>query len=61
MEEKSRGQKTNEILKDFPDAGGEKNWIEDYEHENGFYQHVCRQCSFRFYGHKRRTICKTCK
>jgi hypothetical protein len=37
-----------------------RNWVEDYEHENGNYLNFCGQCSRRFFGHKRRVICKEC-
>jgi hypothetical protein len=38
----------------------EKNWTEDYLHENGMYQNKCHECHELFFGHKRRVICKEC-
>lgn len=39
---------------------GNRNWIEDYPHENGKYQCRCYRCSELFFGHKRRVVCKLC-
>lgn len=41
-------------------ATDERNWTEDFSHENGEYQNLCIQCGCIFIGHKRRHICKVC-
>lgn len=41
-----------------PDA--QRDWTEDFPHENGRYQCHCVECGLMFYGHKRRHICKLC-
>lgn len=38
----------------------ERDWTEDFEHENGKYFCVCGQCKNIFIGHKRRVRCKLC-
>ena len=38
----------------------ERNWPEDYPHENGCYQNKCSMCGNLFLGMKRRPICKLC-
>lgn len=38
----------------------EKNWEEDFPHENGNYYNMCRDCGEQFLGHKRRQVCKEC-
>jgi len=38
----------------------ERNWPEDYLHENGCYQNKCKICGSFFLGHKRRPVCKVC-
>lgn len=38
----------------------EKDWTEDFEHENGMYQNRCRTCNGLFIGYKRRLTCKEC-
>ena len=38
----------------------EKNWTEDFSHENGNYMNNCIRCNDDFFGHKRRVICKVC-
>jgi hypothetical protein len=38
----------------------ERNWTEDFEHENGNYQCRCIECKNMFIGHKRRVVCKVC-
>lgn len=38
----------------------ERNWPEDYEHENGNYLNVCLTCKLAFRGHKRRVECRMC-
>jgi hypothetical protein len=41
-------------------ASSEKDWPEDFSHENGNYQNRCVRCEAVFLGHKRRVCCKTC-
>lgn len=38
----------------------EKDWIKDFEHENGNYTNVCIKCGYEFTGHKRRVVCHEC-
>lgn len=38
----------------------QKDWVEDFEMENGNYQSKCSCCHDFFIGHKRRFICKEC-
>jgi hypothetical protein len=38
----------------------EKDWKEDFQHENGNYECICCSCGDRFFGHKRRVQCKQC-
>lgn len=38
----------------------DRNWIEDFSHENGNYSNICILCNNRFLGHKRRVVCKKC-
>lgn len=38
----------------------ERNWTEDFAHENGQYERACFACNRTFVGHKRRIYCKTC-
>lgn len=38
----------------------EKDWPEDFQHENGDYQCHCIGCNGVFRGHKRRVMCKEC-
>ena len=38
----------------------ERDWVEDFPHENGNYTNKCVQCGELFSGHKRRTTCKLC-
>lgn len=37
-----------------------RNWLEDFDHENGTYQNTCVKCQATFVGHKRRVVCKIC-
>lgn len=39
----------------------ERNFPEDYSHENGNYRNICCLCKNEFKGHKRRVICKKCE
>jgi hypothetical protein len=43
-----------------PDMNDERNWVEDYDHENGRYLNPCQTCGKNFMGHKRRITCKMC-
>lgn len=36
------------------------DYIEDFPHENGRYEHQCVECNSIFIGHKRRRTCKVC-
>jgi hypothetical protein len=38
----------------------ERDWTEDFSHENGNYKNKCCECGLMFNGHKRRVICKKC-
>src|SRR5690242_8574154 len=38
----------------------DRDWLEDFEHENGQYQCICVMCGKSFIGHKRRTCCEIC-
>lgn len=38
----------------------ERDWEEDFSHENGNYQCECMDCGNTFFGHKRRVKCKIC-
>ena len=38
----------------------ERDWTEDFPHENGMYQNRCMDCGLLFFGHKRRVWCKLC-
>ena len=40
--------------------GNLRNYPEDFGHENGMYQTLCRGCGNFFLGHKRRFACKVC-
>jgi hypothetical protein len=37
-----------------------RSWPEDEGTENGNYEGTCASCNGRFFGHKRRAICKPC-
>ncbi len=37
-----------------------RNWREDFGHENGNYECWCNDCQKPFFGHKRRITCKAC-
>ncbi len=45
-----------------PSAAGasERDWPEDFSHENGNYQNQCVGCGEMFKGHKRRVVCRAC-
>ena len=38
----------------------DRDWVEDFTHENGNYMCHCVPCKKFFYGHKRRHCCKLC-
>lgn len=38
----------------------EKDWTEDFTHENGDYFNQCCECKETFRGHKRRVVCRKC-
>ena len=38
----------------------ERDWPEDFSHENGAYMNRCIHCSQTFTGYKRRVVCKVC-
>jgi hypothetical protein len=46
----------------FPESGEKKDrdWVEDFTHENGNYMNKCANCGEQFKGHKRRPLCKVC-
>jgi len=37
-----------------------RNWLEDFDHDNGCYENACVSCRATFFGHKRRVTCKIC-
>lgn len=39
----------------------DRNWPEDFAHENGQYVNRCIGCLFNFVGHKRRLMCRACR
>ena len=38
----------------------ERNYTEEFNHENGMYANICTECNNQFIGHKRRIVCKVC-
>jgi hypothetical protein len=38
----------------------ERDWKEDFAHENGNYTCICVTCKKQFIGHKRRVVCNVC-
>ena len=49
------------ILKDMIIGNdNKKNWVEDFEHENGMYENICLECKGHFIGDKHRKLCKEC-
>lgn len=38
----------------------ERDFTEDFGHENGNYECLCSTCRNTFVGHKRRVVCKVC-
>lgn len=52
-----------DLMRDTTDAvsgGTERDWPEDFPHENGNYVCRCVTCKQNFIGHKRRVQCKAC-
>lgn len=43
-----------------PEFNSPKNWVEDFNLENGNYICTCLICDHQFFGYKRRIICKEC-
>jgi hypothetical protein len=43
-----------------PFGDPERDWTEDFSHENGNYSCRCFQCGLTFVGHKRRVQCRKC-
>lgn len=41
-------------------AASQRDWVEDFSHENGQYSCTCAHCEKPFIGHKRRVECKEC-
>ncbi len=39
----------------------DRDWPEDFPHENGNYLRECLQCDLSFIGHKRRYVCRSCE
>ncbi len=39
----------------------DRDFTEDFIHENGLYECACSRCRSKFYGHKRRIACKVCE
>jgi len=39
----------------------ERDFPEDFKHENGNYECKCSYCGLTFIGHKRRVICRVCE
>jgi hypothetical protein len=52
--------KPNDIARVLGEVCSDKDWPEDFNHENGRYQCRCVVCGGMFYGHKRRVVCKEC-
>lgn len=42
------------------DTKPEKDWPEDFSHENGMYYCRCVSCKELFIGYKRRVVCREC-
>jgi len=41
-------------------AAAERDWKDDFPHDNGMYENTCYTCRNRFMGNKHRRICKAC-
>lgn len=45
----------------YPPEYSDRDWKEDFSHENGNYACICSAgCKKQFYGHKRRVLCRVC-
>lgn len=42
------------------ESNNERDWIQDFNLENGLYESQCGLCKEEFVGHKRRFLCKIC-
>ena len=42
------------------DHNPNKDWEEDWGHEDGMYYCRCMRCNEMFIGYKRRVVCKEC-
>jgi hypothetical protein len=40
--------------------GSERDWPEDFLHENGLYECYCARCEKNFLGREQRLLCKCC-
>ena len=47
-------------MKGIGDSKPEKDWPEDFSHENGMYYCRCVHCKEQFIGYKRRVVCREC-
>lgn len=52
--------KPGEILIDFNYKASDRDWPDDFAHENGNYFNQCFVCKETFRGYKRRIVCKKC-
>lgn len=43
-----------------PSFDSPKNWVSDYNQENGNYTCKCYKCKELFFGNKHRILCKEC-
>jgi hypothetical protein len=48
------------MIDDWLGEGTDRDWKEDFQHENGRYFCLCAECGNKFMGHKRRHVCNTC-
>ena len=48
---------SGEAKEDLPE---DRDWKDDFQHDNGNYECMCFECGRNFYGHKRRVVCKVC-
>lgn len=60
IKNKSQPLPLADVIGGFFKVDDSKNWIEDFEHENGNYINACKICNSDFKGHKRRVFCKDC-
>jgi hypothetical protein len=51
---------TEQKLKPEHPEHSDRDWTEDFPHENGNYVCHCVHCGENFYGHKRRPLCRKC-